>query len=164
MSFARASSDPVIEAIVDLDERGRRRFKIAGSGNFKKKNDINSFKPLIASRCMFADTFVYSLGKPAYLLTVPLFNGAGVSVNSSAKHSTHLPFHFHGFHTIQVIQTFLTQRPGLLPVFAKVLASPDVEVNWTAVSAQHVRPVFPGADNRESVTGLTFKHKNSKIN
>jgi hypothetical protein len=39
--------------------------------------------------------FVYAVGRPAYILNAPVFNSAGIGMNSTA-HSTHVAHHAKG--------------------------------------------------------------------
>jgi GR25 family glycosyltransferase involved in LPS biosynthesis len=157
---------PFIMNAVRADKNtGTVGYIIAGSYAFSQPNDIhNPFKPSIASQCIFSDMYIYSMGEPVYILNAPLVNGAGLGLNSSS-HSTHVPFHIHGFAEIEVIQRFLTsQTPmanphttngqvlnpnpsSLLPSFAKPFRPytlSDTPFNWTFLALKTQKTVFPG--------------------
>lgn len=151
---------PYIENVISKDRFGNVGYKLAAISNFKKAHDFTSkYKPLVVSRCMYADVFIYSIGNPVYILNIPIFNSALTGCNSSL-HQHHVPFHIHGFHTIQTIQASmldLLKRNSsqhhssnlnsivIIPKFIQPFNNlfSEIETNWTLAASINQRPYIP---------------------
>ena len=59
-------------------------------------------RPCVLANCLFADTYLYSLGGPTYVTSIPFFNG-GIIGHISEIHQDHVPIHKHAFQTIHNI-------------------------------------------------------------
>jgi GR25 family glycosyltransferase involved in LPS biosynthesis len=111
-----------IQNAVTVLSTGQLGFKIIGVQSLQKELLLNQFKPSVYSTCQFADTFIYSLGHPTYILNTPLMNGADVGLNSTF-HNMHVPFHIRGFASLQEAQEQMINGIIPLPNFAKILNS-----------------------------------------
>jgi hypothetical protein len=67
---------------------------------FPEKCPFTRERPCVLSNCLFADTYIYSLGKPTYVSTVPLVTGSKVGLNSTI-HQVQVDSHREGFSAIR---------------------------------------------------------------
>ena len=147
---------PILQHIIGYDRNNNVGFKLANTLNYDKKNQIdtiNPFKPVVPSQCLFADMYLYSLTQPqpVFILTIPLLNGAGIGMNTTL-HNEHVSFHAYGFMINQKIQTKFNQNINLLPNFVKIFKENrkfiEKQVNWTEISLNNPRIVYPDQQNR----------------
>ena len=113
-----------IDKAVKIDRNGKLGFKLINSFDYKAAatKELNSFKPAIASECLFADMFVYSMAHPSYILNIPSLNSDIHGINSSL-HQAHVAYHVQGFAAIEQIQEDLTEGRYKLPSFLSLLPS-----------------------------------------
>ena len=125
-----------IKNAVTLLSTGQLGFKIVGTQSLQKEMLLSPFKPSVYSTCQFADTFIYSLGYPTYILNTPLMNGANVGLNSSF-HNIHVPFHIRGFASVQEAQELMINGAIPMPIFATVINSSHTKhENYTTLSKE----------------------------
>jgi hypothetical protein len=65
-------------------------------------------RPCILANCLFADTYIYSIGQPTYISKIPFVTGGKVGLNSTI-HQIHVQKHKEGFSMIKSIQLKLDQ-------------------------------------------------------
>lgn len=111
---------------------------IAGNYHYSEPNDIhNPYKPSVASQCIFSDMFIYSMGSPTYILNIVLLNGAGLGVNSSG-HSSHVPFHIHGFAEIERMHRFLNSNQPQVNRYTTAATSSSAAASATTTTQQQM--------------------------
>lgn len=71
---------------------------------FPDKCPFSMERPCVLSNCLFADTYIYSLGKPTYVSTIPLVTGSKVGLNSTI-HQVQVDSHKEGFGAIRQVYT-----------------------------------------------------------
>jgi GR25 family glycosyltransferase involved in LPS biosynthesis len=111
-----------IDSAVKLDRQGRPGFKLINSFDYQKAaaGPPNRYKPAIASECLFADMFMYSVAHPSYILNVPILNSAPHGANSSL-HQAHVAYHVQGFAAIEQIQEELQKGKHKMPEFLSLI-------------------------------------------
>jgi hypothetical protein len=115
-----------IDSAVKLDRQGRAGFKLINSFDYQKAatGPPNRYKPAIASECLFADMFMYSVAHPSYILNIPILNSAPHGVNSSL-HQAHVAYHVQGFAAIEQIQEDIQKGQHKMPDFISVIKKGD---------------------------------------
>jgi GR25 family glycosyltransferase involved in LPS biosynthesis len=83
---------------------------------FTQSCKLEMKRPCILSNCIFADSFIYSGGKPTYVSTIPLVTGAKVGLNSTI-HQEEVNFHKEGFSKINEIAQKVKQELQFLPSY-----------------------------------------------
>lgn len=138
---------------VTIMSSGQLGFKIIGTQSLQKELLLNPFKPSVYSNCQFADTFIYSLGYPTYILNTPLLNGANVGLNSTF-HNIHVPFHIRGFAAVQEAQEKMIKGDIPLPPFASVLNSSSnvIQDDFTSLAKDTPLPKWDKFENRFGVS------------
>lgn len=63
-------------------------------------------RPCVLSNCLFADSYLYSFGRPTYVSLLPLATGTKIGLNSTI-HQAEVAFHKEGFAAMRQIQRHL---------------------------------------------------------
>ena len=137
---------------VTMMSSGQLGFKIIGTQSLQKELLSSPFKPSVYSNCQFADTFIYSLGYPTYILNTPLMNGANVGLNSTF-HNIHVPFHIRGFAAVQDAQEKMIKGEIPLPLFASVMnSSYKIQDDYALLVKDTPLPKWDKFENRFGVS------------
>ena len=139
---------------ITLMSSGQLGFKIIGTQSLQKELFLSPFKPSVYSNCQFADTFIYSLGYPTYILNTPLMNGANVGLNSTF-HNIHVPFHIRGFAAVQEAQEKMIKGEIPLPLFASLINSSNIIKDDFKILAKDTP--LPKWDKFENRFGVAIK-------
>ena len=119
-------------------------FKLVNSFDYVKQSPykINPFKPSIASDCLFADSFLYAMAQPSFLLQIPVMTSALTGRNSSL-HQNHVAYHAQGFALIDAIHGLLDAKAEHAHhLFPEAILERDVvelnkkesNLNWTTIA------------------------------
>lgn len=91
--------------VVQEKERSSLSFKVVNSF-FPNQCSFEESRPCVLANCLFADTYIYSLGKPTYVSRIPLVTGSKVGLNSTI-HQGQVEFHKEGFSSIRKVYSLV---------------------------------------------------------
>jgi GR25 family glycosyltransferase involved in LPS biosynthesis len=93
--------------VVSKDVDSKLSFKIVNSF-FSGQCSFTEGRPCVLANCLFADTYLYSLGKPTYISSIPLVTGSKIGLNSTI-HQAQVEFHKDGFSAIKKVTASVRQ-------------------------------------------------------